>query len=83
MAVTTDPLTGVFDADRTHSSFQFAVRHMTVSTFRGSFGDVEARLIADASGLRLEGAAELTIKGLSPPITATGFERCSTGATGG
>ena len=39
MAVTTHPLTGVFDADRTHSSFQFAVGHMKVSTFRASFGD--------------------------------------------
>jgi hypothetical protein len=28
MAVTTAPLTGHFAADRTHSSFQFAVRHM-------------------------------------------------------
>jgi hypothetical protein len=32
MAVTTDPLTGVFEADRTHSSFQFAVRHMEVAS---------------------------------------------------
>jgi hypothetical protein len=24
----TGPLTGAFEADRTHSSFQFAVRHM-------------------------------------------------------
>lgn len=67
MAVTTDPLTGVFDADRTHSSFQFAVRHMTVSTFRGSFGDVDARLIADASGLRLEGRARVESISIAEP----------------
>jgi len=44
--VAADQLTGVFDADRTHSSFQFGVRHMNVSTFRASFDDVDARLIA-------------------------------------
>ncbi len=51
MAVTTHPLTGVFDADRTHSSFQFAVGHMKVSTFRASFGDVDARLTSHAAEL--------------------------------
>jgi len=44
--VAADQLTGVFDADRTHSSFQFGVRHMNVSTFRASFDDVDARLTA-------------------------------------
>ncbi|MGB0095006.1 MAG: YceI family protein [Solirubrobacteraceae bacterium] len=67
MAVTTDPLTGVFDADRTHSSFQFAVRHMKVSTFRASFGDLDARLIADASGLRLAGAARVESISIADP----------------
>ncbi len=67
MAVTTDPLTGAFEADRTHSSFQFAVRHMKVSTFRASFGDVDARLIADASDLRLEGAARVESISIADP----------------
>ena len=69
MEVTTDPLTGVFEADRTHSSFQFAVRHMKVSTFRASFGDVDARLIADEGQLRLEGAARVeSISIADPPV---------------
>ncbi len=68
MTVTTDALTGVFEADRVHSSFQFAVRHMNVSTFRASFGDVDARLIADASAPRLEGAARVeSISIVDPP----------------
>jgi polyisoprenoid-binding protein YceI len=67
MAITTDPLTGVFEADRVHSSFQFAIRHMSVSTFRASFGDVDARLIADASGLRLEGAARVESISITDP----------------
>jgi hypothetical protein len=67
MAVTTHPLTGVFEADRTHSSFQFAVRHMKVSTFRASFGDVDARLIADASEPRLEGTARVESISIADP----------------
>jgi polyisoprenoid-binding protein YceI len=67
MAVTTHPLTGVFEADRIHSSFQFAVRHMNVSTFRASFGDVDARLIADASEPRLEGAARVESISIADP----------------
>jgi hypothetical protein len=38
MTVTTGSLTGVFTADRVHSSLQFAIRHMQVSSFRASFG---------------------------------------------
>jgi hypothetical protein len=67
MAVATDPLTGVFDADGIHSSFQFAVRHMNVSTFRASFGDVDARLIAYASEVRLEGAAPVESISIADP----------------
>src|SRR4029453_17371155 len=67
MALTTDPLTGVFEADRIHSSFQFAIRRMEVSTFRASFGDVDSRLIADASELRLEGAARVESISIADP----------------
>jgi polyisoprenoid-binding protein YceI len=68
MASTTQPLTGVFDANRTHSSFQFGVRHMKISTFRASFRDVDARLTADAAGIRLEGAARVeSISIVDPP----------------
>jgi polyisoprenoid-binding protein YceI len=67
MAVTTHPLVGVFEADRHHSSIQFAVQHMTVSTFRASFRDVDARLIADGAGLRLEGAARVESISITDP----------------
>src|SRR5947199_9716031 len=43
-ATTTLPLAGTYKADPIHSSFGFAVKHMGVSTFRGSFSDVEATL---------------------------------------
>lgn len=67
MDVTTDPLTGVFDADRAHSSFQFAVRHMKVSTFRASFGDVDARLTAREGQVRLEGAVRVESISIADP----------------
>lgn len=54
MSVATQPLTGTFVADPVHSSFQFAVRHMKISTYRASFDDVSARIVADQQGIRLD-----------------------------
>src|SRR5436305_7508349 len=54
-ATTTLPLAGTYKADPVHSSFGFAVKHMGVSTFRGSFSDVEATL---ADGV-LDGRAKV------------------------
>jgi len=53
------PLAGAYAADPIHSSFAFAVRYMGVSTFRGTLGDVEATLRADAGDVVLEGAAQV------------------------
>ncbi|HEX2087664.1 MAG TPA: YceI family protein [Solirubrobacteraceae bacterium] len=119
MSTATQPLTGTFVADPIHSSFQFAVKHMKVATFRAGFDDVEARFsdgvlegrakvdsvsvtnppelrehlvnstdffdagnhpeivfrstgvdLADDGTATVEG--ELTIKGITKPVTATG-----------
>ena len=51
MAVATEHFTGVFTAYPDHSSFQFALAHMKVSTFRASFSDVGARLAPGDGGL--------------------------------
>lgn len=56
MTTTTQPLTGTFVADPIHSTLQFALRHMGVSTFRASFDDIDARVVADDRGVRLDGA---------------------------
>jgi len=66
-STTIQSLTGVYEADRNHSSFQFAVSHMKVSRFRASFGDIDARLIGDESGLRLEGTARVESISISDP----------------
>jgi polyisoprenoid-binding protein YceI len=57
MPAATQEFTGTFVADRDHSSFLFAIRHMQVSSFRATFGDVDAQLVGDGSGLSLEGRA--------------------------
>lgn len=67
MAIAAQPFAGVFKGDRAHSSFLFGVRHMTVSTFRGSFDEVEARLVGDDSGLRLEGGARVESISITDP----------------
>jgi len=59
MTVITQPFTGTFVADQDHSSFQFEVTHMVVSKFRASFDDVTARVVADESGVQLEGSVQV------------------------
>ncbi len=51
-------LHGTWNLDRTHSHIEFAVRHMGVATFRGSFADVDATFTADAGSVQLSGSAQ-------------------------
>lgn len=67
MPVATQQFAGTFVADPDHSSFQFAVKHMKVSSFRAAFGDVEARLEGDDSQLSLEGRARVESVSISNP----------------
>jgi polyisoprenoid-binding protein YceI len=62
------PFTGTYFADPDHSSVGFAVRHMGVSTFRGSFAEVRATMAVDGDGaLTLSGAAQVrSISIISP-----------------
>jgi polyisoprenoid-binding protein YceI len=60
MTTTTEAkLDQTFQADPIHSSFGFAVKHMGVSTFRGSLSDVDATLEPGDDGPVLEGAARV------------------------
>lgn len=68
MATAVQPFTGVYELDRPHSTVQFAVRHVQVSTFRASFADVSARLAVEDGAITLEGrvlAESISI--LEPP----------------
>jgi polyisoprenoid-binding protein YceI len=57
MSLATQPFTGTYELDRNHSTFQFAVTHVGVSTFRASFSDIDARLVIEGETLVLEGQA--------------------------
>ena len=68
MSVATQPITGTFVADPVHSSFQFAVKHMRVATYRASFDDADARVVADEQGIRLRVAVRVeSISIKNPP----------------
>lgn len=68
-SATVSPFTGTYCADRDHSSVAFALRHMSVATFRGCFSDVQASVVVAADGsLRLSGSARVrSISIVSPP----------------
>ncbi|MBE2317726.1 YceI family protein [Solirubrobacter sp. CPCC 204708] len=47
---TAPTLARTFAGDRDHSSFGFAVKHMSINTFRGTFADVEATVTQHDDG---------------------------------
>jgi polyisoprenoid-binding protein YceI len=67
MSTAIHPFTGTYELDRNHSTFQFAVEHITVSTFRASFADIDARLTAEGDALTLEGHAAAESVSISDP----------------
>lgn len=50
MAIAIQPFDGTYKLDPNHSSFQFSVEHLGLSTFRASFADIDARLVAEEDG---------------------------------
>ncbi len=67
MPVATEQFTGTYVADPDHSSFLFAIQHMKVSSFRATFGDVDATLVGDDAGLSLEGRARVESISIGTP----------------
>lgn len=57
MATAVHTLDGTYELDRTHSTVQFAVQHLGISTFRASFGHVDARLTIEEGVAALEARA--------------------------
>lgn len=80
MATTTQLFSGIYELDPNHSSIQFAVRHMKVSTFRASFGDINGRLVADDGDLVLEGRALAESRDLrrGRPVRRNRLQRATT-----
>jgi polyisoprenoid-binding protein YceI len=67
MATTAPGLDGTYTLDQTHSTVQFAVRHVGVSTFRASFGDLDARLVIGSGDAALEASAIVESISISDP----------------
>jgi polyisoprenoid-binding protein YceI len=66
MATAVQPSTGTYDLDPDHSSIQFAVEHLGVSTFRASFADIHARLAIDGE-TTLAGSASVESVSITQP----------------
>jgi polyisoprenoid-binding protein YceI len=57
MATAVQTADGIYELDKAHSTVQFAIRHVGVSTFRASFGDIDARLVIENEGAELRASA--------------------------
>lgn len=68
MATAVQTADGVYELDKTHSTVQFAVRHVGVSMFRASFGELDARLAIEngSANLRARAAVE-SLSIVDPP----------------
>lgn len=51
--------TGVWTIDKTHSSARFEIEHNSASSFRGGFGDVDAKLEYGPAGLAVTGSVHV------------------------
>ena len=67
MAIAARSFAGTYELDRVHSTVQFAVRHVGVSTFRATFGDLDARLVIDDAGISLEGSVRVESVSIGTP----------------
>ncbi len=59
--------TGTWEIDKVHSTVGFAVKHMVVSTFRGSFGDYDIELTSGDQGARLAGQVRVASVDVKDP----------------
>lgn len=63
--LTTD---GAYELDKPHSTVQFSVRHVGVSTFRASFADVDGQLVIENGSAELWASAAVeSVSIVDPP----------------
>lgn len=68
MATAVQTADGTYELDKTHSTVQFAVKHVGVSTFRASFGDIDARLVIENGSTELQAHAVVeSVSIVDPP----------------
>ncbi|MGQ0680103.1 MAG: YceI family protein [Actinomycetota bacterium] len=56
MPTLTQPLSGTFIADKTHSTFSFTVKHMLVANYTAYFDDVDLSVVAEEGSVGLTGS---------------------------
>lgn len=66
-ATTPSTLTGSWVADPIHSTAEFAIKHMIVSTYRTAFKDVGATLEADGDSISLTGTVPVESVDIQQP----------------
>lgn len=68
MATAIKTADGIYELDKTHSTVQFAVRHVGVSSFRASFGEIDARFALEHGSAKLEASAVVgSVSIVDPP----------------
>ena len=71
MAIAVRPFEGTYKLDPNHSSFEFSVTHLGLSTYRAAFGDIDAKFAADADGtMALVGNARVDSISIDDPPTS-------------
>ena len=68
MATAMQTTDGIYELDKTHSTVQFAIRHVGVSTFRASFGDIDARLVIENGRAELQASAVVESVSIVDPL---------------
>lgn len=67
MATAVETADGIYELDKTHSTVQFAVRHVGVSSFRAAFGEIDARLVLEQGRAELEASAVVESVSIGDP----------------
>jgi polyisoprenoid-binding protein YceI len=68
MATAAQTADGTYELDKTHSTVQFAIRHVGVSTFRASFGEIDTRLVIENESAELQASAVVgSVSIVEPP----------------
>jgi polyisoprenoid-binding protein YceI len=68
MATAVRTADGVYELDKPHSTVQFAVRHVGVSTFRASFADIDGQFVIENGSAELWASAAVeSVSIVDPP----------------
>jgi len=68
MATAVQTADGTYEVDKPHSTVQFSVRHVGVSTFRASFADIDGQLVIENGSSELWASAAVeSVSIVDPP----------------